>query len=387
MRLNIGVPSTTVRSLAAVISVIMIFGITLGLTIPLIAIVLASQGHSSGAIGLHASVQFLGIMLASPITPRLLIAVGASRLMILSMIAMALIFFTFTVFTGFMPWLLLRLLLGGVEGIIFISAETWINQVVPTARRGRSIGIYGTLLAVGVATGPLLLELTGVEGAVPFLTGGVITIIPLVILLFALNIAPHVRKSSRRSSWKMAKTIPVAVASVMLFGFLDAAAFGLLPIYGLSLDFSPLASARLVTCLILGAVVFQYPLGWLADHTDYRRLLVTCAAIAATAMLTTPLTSDLAVLFYGSIFITGGMIGGFWIIPLVVFGENFKGYELASINSTAAILYGMGSVVGPSLLGFAMIVSPHGLMVAMAGPTIVLVFFGITQLPRPPRSA
>ena len=54
------------------------------------------------------------------------------------------------------------------EGIIFICADTWISQVVPTARRGRAIGIYGTLLAVGVATGPLLLELTGVEGAVPF---------------------------------------------------------------------------------------------------------------------------------------------------------------------------------------------------------------------------
>ena len=251
MNRNIGLPSTTVRSLAAVISVIMIFGLTLGLTIPLIAIVLDSQGHSSGAIGLHASVQFLGIMLASPITPRLLVAVGASRLMILSMMAMTLIFFTFTVFTGFMPWLLLRLLLGGVEGIIFICADTWISQVVPTARRGRAIGKYGTMLAVGVATGPLLLELTGVEGAVPFLTGGVLTIIPLVILLFALNIAPHIRESSRRSPWKMAKTVPVAVASVMLFGFLDAAAFGLLPIYGLSLDFSPLASAHgLPTSLI-----------------------------------------------------------------------------------------------------------------------------------------
>ena len=100
MKSNIGLPSSTVRSLAAVISLIMVFGITLGLTVPLIAIVLDGQGHSSVAIGLHASTQFLGIMLTSPITPRLLLAVGTSRLMVLSMGVMTLILCSFPFFTG-----------------------------------------------------------------------------------------------------------------------------------------------------------------------------------------------------------------------------------------------------------------------------------------------
>lgn len=380
-------PSSTVRSLAAVISLIMVFGITLGLTVPLIGIVLDGQGHSSVAIGLHASIQFLGIMLASPITPRLLLAVGTSRLMVLSMAVMTLILCTFPVFTGFIPWLLLRLLLGGIEGIIFISAETWINQVAPTARRGRAIGVYGTLLAGGIAAGPLLLELTGVEGALPFLTGAVFTIISLLILLFALNVVPRIHKVSQRSPWTISKTVPIGVTSAMLFGFLDAAAFGLLPIYGLALHYSPIEAARLVTVLVFGGMAFQYPLGWLADHIDRHRLLVVCAGVGAFAMLLTPLTLDLSIALYGLIFVTGGMIGGFWTIPLIIFGEKFKGSELASVSSTAAVFYGMGSVVGPSLLGVAMIGSPHGLMVAMAAPTIALALFVIVRFPRFPSSA
>ena len=90
---------------------------------------------------------------------------------------------------------------------------------------------------------------------------------------------------------------------------------------------------------------------------------------------------------YGLIFITGGMIGGFWTIPLIIFGEKFKGSELASVSSTAAVFYGMGSVVGPSLLGVAMIGSPHGLLAAMAGPTIALALFGIVRIARSPSSA
>ena len=369
------------------IPVIMVFGITLGLTIPLIAIVLDGQGHSSVAIGLHASTQFLGIMLAALITPRLLVAVGTSRLMVLSMVAMMLIFCAFPFFMGFVPWLLLRLLLGGVEGIIFISAETWISQVAPSARRGRVIGIYGTLLAGGIAAGPLLLELTGVEGVIPFLTGAVLTFVSLSILLFAPHVAPSIRDATRRSPWTIAKTVPIAVASVMLFGFLDAAAFGLLPIYGLALNSSPIEAARLVTVLVLGGMAFQYPLGWLADHIDRQRLIAGCATVAAFAMLLTPLTSNLSIALYGLIFTTGGMISGFWTLPLIIFGENFKGSELASVNSTAAVFYGMGSIVGPSVLGLTMIDSPHGLMVAMAGPCIGLAFFAIVRCPKSPSSA
>ena len=81
------------------------------------------------------------------------------------------------------------------------------------------------------------------------------------------------------------------------------------------------------------------------------------------------------------------MISGFWTLPLIIFGENFKGAELASVNSTAAVFYGMGSIVGPSVLGLTMIDSPHGLMVAMAGPCIGLAFFAIVRCPKSPSSA
>ena len=46
--------------IAAAISVIAVFGISLGLTVPVIALVMAENGYSSAAIGAHVSVQFLG---------------------------------------------------------------------------------------------------------------------------------------------------------------------------------------------------------------------------------------------------------------------------------------------------------------------------------------
>ena len=98
----------------------------------------------------------------------------------------------------------------------------------------------------------------------------------------------------------MAQTIPIAIASTILFGFLDAAVFGLLPIYGLALDFSPINAARLVTVLVLGGMVFQYPLGLLADYINRQYLLVACAGLASFSMLLIPIVADFStpVLFY-----------------------------------------------------------------------------------------
>ena len=68
-------------SIAAAISIISVFGISIGLTVPVLALVLSETGHSSAAIGAHVSVQFLGLMLASSITPALLVRFGVSNLM------------------------------------------------------------------------------------------------------------------------------------------------------------------------------------------------------------------------------------------------------------------------------------------------------------------
>ena len=365
-----------IRNLTPIICVVAIFGVSLGLTVPLIAIVLDSQGHSASAIGLHASTQFLGIMLASPITPWLMRTVGNSRLVAVSLGLMAFTFTAFPLATGFFSWLFLRLFLGTLEGVIFISAETWINQMAPISKRGRTIGVYGTFLAGGIAAGPLLLELTGVQGGTPFFVGAILTVFCLAVLLLSPQNAPNLIATKSRSAWKMAQTIPIAIASTILFGFLDAAVFGLLPIYGLALDFSPINAARLVTVLVLGGMVFQYPLGLLADYINRQYLLVACAGLASFSMLLIPIVADFSTPVLLLLFITGGMIGALWTIPLIIFGENFTDTELATVNSMAAVLYGLGSIIGPSVVGFSMTRSPHALMLTMATATMLLVLFG-----------
>jgi MFS family permease len=364
--------AATNLNIAAAISIIAVFGISLGLTVPVIALVLAENGYSSAAIGAHVSVQFLGLMLVSPLTPLLLVRFGTSRLMIYGLLSIAFIMASFAVFNSFLGWLLLRFFLGGIEAIIFISADTWINQIAPQEKRGKIIGLYATAISAGFGLGPFLLAFTGVTGATPFLVGAVIALVTVPILIATYGQPPRVELSSNYSQWHLARKVPIPILFTMLFGILFASAFGLLPVYGLTLNLTPDAAARLVGVFVLGGVVFQFPLGLIADEINRHNLLYISAAISALALLLVPLLWHVPIMLYLLIFLSGGLIGSFWTIPLMMFGDKFQGSDLAAVNSVSAILYGFGSTVGPSVVGACMLWSSHGLMFAMAAPTVGL---------------
>ena len=62
--------------------------------------------------------------------------------------------------------------------------------------------------------------------------------------------------------------------------------------------------------------------------------------------------------------------------------DKGAGPDLAAMNVVMALLYGLGSTIGPSLLGLAMSAwPPHGLMAAMAAACVAVAGFALTRKP------
>ena len=78
------------RSLAAAIGSTSTVGLTMGLTWPLLSLILEEQGTDSRLIGLSAATQSLAIVAFSPFAPRLMARLGVYRSIIASVaVAMA----------------------------------------------------------------------------------------------------------------------------------------------------------------------------------------------------------------------------------------------------------------------------------------------------------
>jgi len=366
-----------VRGLVAATSTIAVFGVTVGLTVPLLTLVLERQGYSEGLIGLNAAAQFLGIMGFAPLAPWAIRRFGLFRVMAGCLVICAACLALLPLLNSYAAWLIIRLLFGGAEGLLFVTAETWINQAIDDRVRGRMVAVYGTTLAAGFAVGPLIITLTGIDDVTPFVIGVVLILAGLGPLAIGKGAAPHIADTPTRGLTMILRAMPIAVGAAVLFGLLDGGLISLLAVYGLAIGYDTAGAAKLLTVLVVGGIFLQIPIGWLADRTDRVMVLIGCGFLAATFLSVAPFAATQMVLWV-LLFGLGGLLGSFWSLSMAVLGSQFRDGDLAAGNVGLTIAYGIGSVVGPAIGGFAMeLWPPHGLMFVLAVFTLGFALFGV----------
>ncbi len=129
------------RPFAAVIICLMVFDVTMGLSYPLLSLLLEGRGHSPFVIGLNASMLPLGLVLSAPFVPSLATRFGPWRFAMGCIAVTAILWPLFKIWDSLGAWFVLRFLLGIVEGGLFAISEVWINQLASGRNRGRVIAV------------------------------------------------------------------------------------------------------------------------------------------------------------------------------------------------------------------------------------------------------
>jgi MFS family permease len=111
---------------------------------------------------------------------------------------------------------------------------------------------------------------------------------------------------------------------------------------------------QLISTLMLGAIVLQLPIGWLADKVDKRRLALTLAWISALTALLWPFALQETRLAFAMVFVWGGLFVGIYTVMLAMVGSRFQGNDLVGVYSVMGLAWGMGALLGPSMAGVAM---------------------------------
>ncbi|OYY24060.1 MAG: MFS transporter, partial [Azorhizobium sp. 35-67-15] len=119
--------------------------------------------------------------------------------------------------------------------------------------------------------------------------------------------------------------------------------------------------ARLMSCMMLGAIVLQLPIGWLGDKMNRRHLVIALAATATGGALLWPLALQSPLATYALLFVWGGAFVGIYTIMLTVVGSRFQGSALVGIYAVMGLTWGGGALIGPLAAGFAMQLTLHGL--------------------------
>jgi MFS family permease len=349
-------------SLAAVIAAVTVFGVTLGLAGPLLSLTLEARGVGAALNGLNAGTAFLGVILGPLLTPRGVRLLGLRNLLLVCFVIDIIVFPLMRVFDSVLAWALLRVLLGMVGSSIFAASEAWITILAGNAARGRVLGVYAASLSAGLALGPLVLSIAGIEGWLPFIVGSAITAFACVPLLAAGNGASGLGRERGGSPLRVFAKAPLLLLAVALFGLYEQSLLSLLPVWGVRSGLDRMVAAMSLSAIFLGAIILQWPLGMVSDRFSRVTALRTCGAVAlvgATVLATISLPTPALICL---LFLWGGAAAAIYPVALSMAGDRFQGAEMVAANATMIIAYGLGSLVGPALGGLAIeLRGPEGL--------------------------
>ena len=361
------------RNLIAACAAITVFGFAFGMSYPLLSLILETRGVSTDLIGINSAMLPIGILLISPVIPLLARRFGARKVAITAALATALVVLSYKVFDTLAAWFLIRLVQGMTIATLFVLSEAWIVGSAGDHNRGKIVAIYASVLSASFGAGPLLISFIGIHGWTPFvLAAGVIALGVIPFFMIREEVSGEPEETHPSGVFDFAQKAPMLLAAVGAFAVFDAASLSLFPVYGVQNGLDIATAANLLTALILGNVLLQFPIGWLCDRFAPRYIMAGSAVITAVCLLMLPALLNTH-LKWPLLVLMGTTGYGVYTVSLVSLGNRFSGMELINGSAAFGIVWGFGALLGAISGGWTMLASAsHGLPFGLALIYLVL---------------
>jgi MFS family permease len=350
-------PSERRRAFVAIIACISSFGLIGGLNATLISLSLKAREVSETLIGLNGAALAVGILVMTPIIPRLARRLDVRTfivgLLFLEVIAVLLL----PISDSLILWFACRVVMGMVANGVYSLSETWLNQLADDLNRGRLMAVYVTFLSFGFAVGPAIVSLTGIDGWLPFLTAAGVLALSGLPLLFCGRANLAVGRTAGFGIFRFFLLAPTLALAVLLFAFNEMSSGSMLPIFSVLHGLSSSEAALVTSAVALGGAALQFPIGWLGDRVNRVLILGACALGGLVGSLALPTIIELPFLRWLLLPLWGAAFTGVYTIAIAILGDRFKGHELVTANAAIGMLWGLGSLAGPSVTGAFMDVS------------------------------
>lgn len=344
-----------VRTFLVIVACLSVFGITIGLGMPLVAIVLEKRGYSGSVIGAISAVPAFGTLIVAYYVPKLMSIFGTRKVIYASVIIESVSFLLLAWFDDLVAWFVIRFVMGGSGAGLFIASETWVNQLANQHNRGRLMAVYGTVLGVTMALGPVILTITGSDSWTPFVAGAVLVALAgLVLLLDRGTIAPAVDGDASFNPVTFLLVAPTVCLAILATSWHDVSVFSLLPVYALKSGLGEANAALMVSGFLFGMVLLTFPIGWAADIFPRYVVLISCGVGTAVGAALLPAVIGTFLPAVLTLFLWGGFANGLYAVAMTIVGDRFTGAELATAQASFGVIWGIGSLIGPATTGVAM---------------------------------
>ncbi|WP_281707895.1 MFS transporter [Phaeobacter italicus] len=341
-----------------------------------------AEGFSAAALGLLGTGWAIGYVAGCLRTPALVAKVGHIRAFgAMCAIAAIAVLMSLLLVTPWV-WVPVRALSGFCFAAAAMVVESWLNERADAASRGRIFGIYTMVNLMATTAGQMVLTLGDASGFFFFVLAAMVYCLALLPTAISATTTPRPLTQVSLNLPALWKNSPIAVFAVLMVGISNASFGTLAAVYAARIGLPLTDIALFASIPILAGAIMQLPVGIASDRYDRRVVLLGIAVLALVADVlfisvggAGPLVAmGLAALFGATVFT---------MYPVIVAHANDHAEPGSFIQVSGGLLlvYGVGSIVGPSVAGFAMTsFGTSSLFLTTGFAHVLLILFAIVRI-------
>ena len=341
------------------------------------------EGFSATELAVVTSGYFVGFLSGARLTPRLIKRVGHVRVFAALGSFMSAGLIAFTLLPDPWIWTPLRVLVGFCMSGVYVTAESWLNDASTKETRGKVLAAYMIAQTLGIIGAQGLLTLGDAAAATLFIGASILVSISFGPILLSATPVPATEAARPMSLRALFAGSPLGTVGIFLLGSVYATQSGMGAVFGAEIGMTADSVALFVAMLFGGALVLQYPIGWLSDRMDRRVLIFGAASLGAGFCALGWLSGDRLWPLMASAFIAGGVTTPLYALFLAYTNDFLPAEDMPAASGGLVFTFGLGAIIGPLAAGGAMQgLGPFGFWVALGGAFAAIALYALWRMTR-----
>ncbi len=247
-------------------------------------------------------------------------------------------------------WIAARALYGFTMCALFIVSQSWLNDAVGNAIRGRVMAVFYVSYVVSMGLGSSMMGWLDIGTAQAPFVGIVFTalsMLPVGMTRLAQPPAPQAASVALRRAWQIS---PVGITGMFAVGGLSMMIAGFAPIHATAKGFTQQEVAALMVAMPLGTLLLQIPFGWISDRTDRRYVLIAASLLVAVAGVTAARFDAATLIVVLLIYVIwSGAAESIYSLASAHANDRASKEDLVALSSTMLFAWAVSGFVIPAL--------------------------------------
>jgi MFS family permease len=312
------------------------------------------EGFSSAELAIVTSGYFMGFLSGARLTPSLIRRVGHVRVFAALGSFMSAGLIAFPLVTEPWAWVLLRLLVGFCMSGIYVSAESWLNDATTNETRGKVLSVYMIAQTLGIIGAQGLLTMGDAGTSVLFICASILVSVSFAPILLSVSSVPAVEVARPMPLRSLFVSSPLGTVGIFLLGSVYATQSGMGAVFGSQIGLTANNIALFIAMLFAGALLMQYPIGWLSDRMDRRKLIFVASCVGGLSCALGWFTAGSPWALMVAAFFAGGVTTPLYALFLAYTNDSLSASDMSSASGGLVFTFGLGAIAGPLVTGWAM---------------------------------